>query len=79
MIVETGRTGRRNLGKVTETTKTCSNCGSVYELPADYVSGMNRTYQTVLPMDRKTRLPTGQVIIIVAGVRVHECSQESQD
>lgn len=61
---------------VAEPTKTCSYCGEVYELPPDYVSGKNRTFQTVHPMDRKTRLPTGEVIIIVAGVRVHECRRD---
>ena len=69
----------RNLGAVTELTKTCSHCGSTYELPPDYVSGANRTFQTVHPMDRKTRRLTGQVIIIVAGVHVHECWQEPPD
>ena len=58
---------------MTETTKTCSYCGAIYELPPDYISGKNLAFQTVHPKDRETRLPSGQVIVIVAGVRVHEC------
>jgi len=58
---------------MTEHTKTCLSCGTAYELPPDYVSGRNLAFQTVHPRDRDTRRPTGQVIIIVANVRVHEC------
>lgn len=58
---------------MTETTKTCPFCGDTYELPPDYISGENLAFQTVHPKDRDTRLPTGQVIIVVANVRVHEC------
>jgi hypothetical protein len=61
---------------MTEATKTCPYCGSSYELPPAYISGENLSFQTVHPMDRKTRLPTGQVIITVANVRVHECWHE---
>ena len=56
-----------------DTTKTCSYCRAIYELPPDYISGENLAFQTVHPKDRETRQPTGQVIIIVANVRVHEC------
>ena len=60
-------------GPVMDSKKTCMYCGATYELPPDYVSGKNRAFQTVHPRDRATRLPSGQVIIIVAGEKVHEC------
>ena len=64
---------RANPACVMETKKMCLYCGAMYELPPDYVSGKNRSFQTVHPRDRATRLPSGQVTIIIAGVPVHEC------
>jgi hypothetical protein len=47
---------------------------ATYELPPDYISGENQTVQTVHPKaSGLAGRPTGQVIIIVAGVPVHEC------
>ncbi len=69
----------RTLDEVAELTKTCPYCGSVYELPPEYVSGKDRSFQTVHPTDRKTRRPTGQVITIVANLRVHECWQAPRE
>jgi len=63
----------RTLGEVAAHLRTCPYCGAAYELPPAYVSGENLAFQTVHPMDRETRRPTGQVIIVVANVRVHEC------
>ena len=66
-------TDSRILCEVAEHTRTCPYCGTAYQLPPDYVSGKNLAFQTVHPNDRNTRRPTGQVIIMVANVRVHEC------
>ncbi|MGO8723719.1 MAG: hypothetical protein ACLQRM_13460 [Acidimicrobiales bacterium] len=52
---------------MTETTKTCIFCGGTFEMPE------GAPITTISGKDPVTRLLTGEVIIMVNGIRVHEC------
>lgn len=55
------------LDAVTETTKTCIYCGSTFEMPeGSSICAISRK-------DPVTKRPTGERIIMVNGIRVHEC------
>jgi hypothetical protein len=47
-----------------------------YEIPPEYISGRRHIRHTVHPKDPDTRHTTGQIITILANVRVHECRRD---
>jgi protein-tyrosine phosphatase len=76
LVADWTRQGGRNLPSVIGTTSTCRWCGGSFELPPEYISGANTIVATIHGKDPVTSRPTGHVVIMMAGVKAHECWRE---